>query len=136
MWEYLDSQGRPGLGITTSLCHGWSAGPTAELSKYVLGAMPTRPGWVEFKVAPLTLGLKAAEGKVPIPGGSIKVKWAFDDQGLLTVAISSPSGTTGTLHLPLIPTTTSLFEINGVNQTSTTFEIKGGVPFEMKQTRK
>ncbi|KAI0975221.1 Six-hairpin glycosidase-like protein [Xylaria arbuscula] len=139
MWEYLDSQGRPGFGITTSLCHGWSAGPTAELSKYVLGAMPMRPGWAEFKLAPLTLGLKAAEGRVPISGGSIDVKWAFDDQDLLSIAVSAPSGTIGTLHLPrllLVPPTSSVFEINGVTQNGTTFEITGGAVFELKQTRK
>jgi hypothetical protein len=139
MWEYLDSEGRPGLGITTSLCHGWSAGPTAELSKYVLGATPTRPGWAEFKVAPLTLRLKAAEGKVPISGGSIDVKWAFDNQGLWSIAVSSPSGKTGTLYLPrplLVPPSSSVFEVNGVRQNGTAFEITGGTVFELKQTRK
>ncbi|RWA04357.1 hypothetical protein EKO27_g10754 [Xylaria grammica] len=136
MWEYLDSEGRPGLGTTTSLCHGWSAGPTAELSKYVLGAMPTRPGWAEFKVAPLTLGLKAAEGSVPTTRGSINVKWSFDDQGLLRLVVDTPLGTKGTLYLPrplLVSATSSIFEVNGVAQNSTSFKITGGAHLELKQ---
>lgn len=43
-WEMLDQEGRPGLKLSTSLFHGWAVGPTAELSKYVLGAMPKEPG--------------------------------------------------------------------------------------------
>ncbi|KAI0110934.1 Six-hairpin glycosidase-like protein [Nemania sp. FL0031] len=136
MWEYVDAEGRPGLGITTSLCHGWSAGPTAELSKYVLGVMPTRPGWVEFRIAPLTLGLKAAEGKVPTIKGSIYVKWDFDERGLLSVVVDAPGGTRGTIYLPeplLVPAASSTFEINLVAQNETSFEITGGVRLELKQ---
>ncbi|KAJ8122811.1 hypothetical protein ONZ43_g1087 [Nemania bipapillata] len=139
MWEYLDSEGRPGLGITTSLCHGWSAGPTAELSKYVLGARPTRPGWAEFKVAPLTLGLKAAKGKVPTANGSIDVNWSFDDQGLLNVVVDASLGMRGKLYLPeplLVPAASSTFRVNGVVQDNTTFEITGGEKLVLTQTCK
>ncbi|KAJ8130420.1 hypothetical protein O1611_g3211 [Lasiodiplodia mahajangana] len=136
MWEYLDAEGRPGLGITTSLCHGWSAGPTAELSKYVLGVIPTRPGWAEFKVAPLTLGLKTAEGKVPTSKGSICVRWSFDEQDLLSIVVDAPAGTKGTLYLPeplLVPAALSTFELNGIAQNKTSFEIAGGTLLELKQ---
>nr|XP_036575848.1 alpha-l-rhamnosidase [Colletotrichum truncatum]KAF6782491.1 alpha-l-rhamnosidase [Colletotrichum truncatum] len=44
-WETLDPDGTPGLGLSTSLCHGWAAGPTAELSKHVLGVQPAAPGF-------------------------------------------------------------------------------------------
>lgn len=40
MWELLDVNGTSGLGDTTSLCHAWSSEPTADLSRYVLGAQP------------------------------------------------------------------------------------------------
>ncbi|KAJ5521384.1 hypothetical protein N7527_005499 [Penicillium freii] len=36
-WETLTSDGLPGLGDGTSMCHAWSSGPTAELSRNVLG---------------------------------------------------------------------------------------------------
>jgi hypothetical protein len=51
-WETLDASGRPAFGVHTSLCHAWAAGPTAELSRFVLGAQPTKPGWGEWLVSP------------------------------------------------------------------------------------
>ncbi|PSN58595.1 glycoside hydrolase family 78 protein, partial [Corynespora cassiicola Philippines] len=59
-WETLDENGGPGLGAITSLCHAWGAGPTGELSFYVLGIQPVKPGFREWQVSPLTLGLQWA----------------------------------------------------------------------------
>lgn len=136
-WETLDEDGRPGLGITTSLCHGWSAGPTAELSKYVLGAAPTRPGWAEFQVAPLTLGLCSAKGRIPLVDGVVRVDWAFGSDGLLTMAVDAPAGTTGTVSLPrpmLVPAERSSIAVNGVIQNGTTFPVMGGTSITLVQS--
>lgn len=136
-WETLDQAGRPGLGITTSLCHGWAAGPSAELTKYVLGATPTKPGWAEFQVAPLTLGLRSARGKIPLVDGIVGVEWAFDSNGLLTMTVDAPMGTTGTVNLPspmLIPADQSEFIINGVIKKGRSFEVVGGNAFTLVQS--
>ncbi|KAK7705532.1 hypothetical protein SLS64_007899 [Diaporthe eres] len=136
-WETLDQAGRPGLGITTSLCHGWSAGPTAELTKYVLGATPTKPGWAEFRVAPLTLGLRSAKGRVPLVDGVVEVDWAFDSDGLLTMTVDAPEGKTGTVNLPspmLIPAEQSVITANGVVGAGLSFEVAGGTSLTLVQS--
>ncbi|KAL3482981.1 Six-hairpin glycosidase [Aspergillus germanicus] len=99
-WEVLNEDGTPGLGLGTSLCHAWAAGPTADLSRYVLGIAPVTAGFREWKVEPQTLDLDWAEGRHPVPQGAIGVKWRFDDDGLLKMTVTSPHGTNGTVHLP------------------------------------
>lgn len=100
-WETLNPDGTPGLGLVTSLCHGWGAGPTAELSRHILGAQPIKPGYQEWKVEPMTLGLSWAKGRVPTAHGPIQVQWKFVS-GLLQMKVRGPrSGNTrGTIHLP------------------------------------
>ncbi|KAK1148196.1 hypothetical protein N8T08_010841 [Aspergillus melleus] len=99
-WEVLNEDGTPGLGLGTSLCHAWAAGPSADLSRYVLGIAPVTPGFREWKVEPQTLDLDWAEGKHPVPQGAIGTKWRFDDEGLLKMTVTSPHGTNGTVYLP------------------------------------
>lgn len=100
MWETLDIDGTPGLGDSTSLCHAWSSGPTADLSQYVLGIQPVSPGFGEWKVQPQTLGLDWAKGEYPVPQGKIKAHWRFDGSDLLHMDVTAPEGTNGTVHLP------------------------------------
>ncbi|KAH9895455.1 Six-hairpin glycosidase-like protein [Xylariomycetidae sp. FL2044] len=136
-WETLDQDGRPGLGLATSLCHGWSAGPTAELTKYVLGATPTKPGWAQFKIAPLTLGLTSARGRVPLVGGQIDVDWSYSADGLLSMTVDAPSGTTGTLSLPTLRVSGehSLFTVDGQAVNGSTFTVTGGTTFSLRQVQ-
>ena len=115
-WETLDQEGRPAFGLTTSLCHGWAAGPTAELSKFVLGATPTVPGWKEFQVAPQTLGLRSAAGQLPTTHGAVKVEWQFGEDDLLTFVVEAPAHLKGQVFLPhplLIAANESSFLVNG-----------------------
>ena len=58
-----------------SLCHGFSATPTWQLSAHALGITPTRPGFAAFAVDPNPGGLAAAKGVVPTPHGPIAVDW-------------------------------------------------------------
>lgn len=128
LWETLDQDGRPGLGLVTSLCHGWAAGPTAELTKYVLGATPMVPGWREFKIAPQTLGLRFAKGRVPTGLGVINVEWQFDEENLLEMIIEAPEELQGTVHLPrdlLVAEEETLFTVNGLEETAP-FVMQGG----------
>ncbi|KAH7150278.1 Six-hairpin glycosidase-like protein [Dactylonectria estremocensis] len=138
-WETLDQDGRPGLGLVTSLCHGWAAGPTAELSKFVLGATPSQPGWTEFKIAPLTLGLTFSNGRLPSKKGNVDVSWQFDSDGLLTMIVEAPIGTKGTVMLPqplLVTADESKFFVNGNEQASLEFEMVGGKRFHLTQSYK
>ncbi|KAL3428751.1 Six-hairpin glycosidase-like protein [Aspergillus tetrazonus] len=99
-WEVLNEDGTPGLGLGTSLCHAWAAGPTADLNRYVLGITPITPGFKEWKVEPQTLDLTWAEGRHPVPQGAIGVKWRFSQDGLLQMTVTSPPRTKGIVYLP------------------------------------
>ncbi|GCB22969.1 hypothetical protein AAWM_05854 [Aspergillus awamori] len=99
-WEVLDSDGTPGLDIGTSLCHAWSAGPTADLSRFILGVQPVTPGFRQWQVAPQSFELGWAEGKYPTPQGALSVKWSFGKNGFVQMQVNSPSGTNGTVYLP------------------------------------
>jgi hypothetical protein len=136
-WETLDRNGRPGLGLSTSLCHGWAAGPTAELTHLVLGAVPQTPGWRTFRIAPSTLGLAYARGRVPTPNGAVEVDWRFDQDNMLTMTVQAPTGTKGTVYLPrplLQSDEDTVFKVNGKVQTEP-FSIEGGREIMIKQTR-
>lgn len=137
-WETLDSEGRPGLGFMTSLCHGWAAGPTAELSRYVLGVTPIQPGWSRFSVAPVTLGLGSASGSIPTPMGNINVQWRFEEDDMLNMEIIAPAGLVGTVTLPnalRVPADVSNFTLNGKPITGRVFEVKGGCKIVVEQAR-
>jgi hypothetical protein len=99
MWETLNPDGTPGLGAGTSLCHGWGAGPTAELNKYVLGVQPLSPGFEKWHVKSMTLGLTSAKGRQPTPRGVIDVAWSFDKDGLLRMEVDGPESG-GEIYLP------------------------------------
>lgn len=137
-WETLTLDGGPGLGDATSLCHAWSSGPTAELTRHVLGIQAVAPAYREWRVLPQSLGLKWAKGSQPTPYGSITVDWLYDDNELLTMSIFSPSGTNGTFSLPLPlrqsnATGTVVALANGQLVSGSTFEINGGEVFELTQ---
>lgn len=134
-WETLDPLGAPGLGSKTSLCHAWAAGPTAELSSNVLGIQPVKPGFREWRVVPQTLGLEWAKGKVPVPAGQIAVAWNFTD-GLVTISVESPAGTTGTVFLPFPLQTAAnqtVLKLNGEVVTGDGFAVEGGETFVLTQ---
>ncbi|RTE76879.1 hypothetical protein BHE90_008633 [Fusarium euwallaceae] len=139
-WETLNPDGTPGLGLVTSLCHGWGAGPTAGLSRHVLGVKPVKPGYREWEVKPMTLGLSWAKGRVPTTHGSIQVQWKFVS-GLLHMKVRGPSGgnTHGIVHLPK-PLLTSLdktvITVNGKVMSGTTFTVRSGQEVTIKQIKK
>lgn len=123
-WETLNPDGTPGLGLGTSLCHGWAAGPTAELSSHVLGVKPAKPGFVEWVVKPMTLGLEYARGKQRTERGDIVVDWKFDDAGLLRMNVTGPQG--GLVYLPepmLVSLNESSITVNGVAATASDFPV-------------
>lgn len=137
-WETLTLDGKPGLGDATSLCHAWSSGPTAELTRHVLGIQAVAPAYREWQVVPQSLGLQWARGIQPTPYGSITVDWRYDEVGLLAMNVFSPRGTNGIVNLP-IPlrksnaTGTVVTLVNGQLVSGSIFAVVDGEPFELLQ---
>ena len=137
-WETLNATGLPALGRTTSLCHGWAAGPTGELSEHVLGVSAVKPGYKEWRVAPMTLGLAWARGRLPVPGGEISVAWNATSDAIHRLEVQSPIGTSGTVVVPLSDGNGSMrasFYVNGQDVSGNgTFRLTGGEPFVLTYT--
>jgi alpha-L-rhamnosidase len=103
-WELIAPTGAPGFGSYTSLAHGWASGATADLSQYVLGVQPSRPGYRAWLVQPHPGSLTWAEGNVPTPSGTITVRWAQSPtSGAFSLRVSAPKGTAGNISVP-VPT--------------------------------
>jgi hypothetical protein len=75
LWESFDP--------TASLCHGFSASPTYQLSRRVLGVSAAAPGFARISLAPDLADLDAAEGVVPTVAGDVEVKLARDGKGFI-----------------------------------------------------
>ena len=133
-WETLSTTGRPGLGDSTSLCHAWASAPTGELSRHVLGIQVVSPGFSEWVITPQTLGLEWAKGTHPTPYGSLIVSWAFDAQGKLSMNVTSPVGTNGTVNLPSpMRIWNSTVLVNGKGVLGSSFTVVGGKVFNLTQ---
>ncbi|MBN3854068.1 hypothetical protein G3N59_11820 [Paraburkholderia sp. Ac-20340] len=99
VWEALGTDGAP-VSAQTSLAHGWASGPTAALSRYVLGVRPAAAGFKQWLIKPQTGDLQWAVGTVPTPYGAVSVKWGRPRGGAFRIDVTVPSGTTGTIALP------------------------------------
>lgn len=65
-----------------SLCHSWSSSPVQWISKYVMGVIPTAPGYASMEFAPHAVGgLTRCIGAVPTPQGIVQVDWFTDKDG-------------------------------------------------------
>ncbi|PVH75255.1 glycoside hydrolase family 78 protein [Cadophora sp. DSE1049] len=135
-WEALTANGEPGLGASTSLCHAWSSAPTGELSRNVLGIQAVMPGFSQWRVAPQTLGLTWANGTHPTPHGDLAVSWAMSAEGKFGMNVSSPSGTNGTVSIPLLlqsQSNNTMWMVNGKLVAGTSFPVIGGEVFNLTQ---
>jgi alpha-L-rhamnosidase len=59
---------------SASLCHGFSASPTYQLSRRVLGVGAGEPGFATIDIAPDLADLEYAEGVVPTAVGDVEVQ--------------------------------------------------------------
>lgn len=84
----------------TSHAHGWSTGPTFALTFYVVGLQIIEPQGSAWTLAPKLSGLSAAEGGFTTPLGWFGASWEINDRRNITLTISTPLGTRGTVELP------------------------------------
>ncbi|WP_370479752.1 alpha-L-rhamnosidase-related protein [Tamlana flava] len=62
------------VGYRHSLCHGWASGPTAWLSRYVLGVHVVDPGCKKIVIEPHLSDLNWVEGTFPTPYGLLELR--------------------------------------------------------------
>ncbi len=74
---------------TASLCHGFSASPTYQLSRRVLGVFPSHPGFDKVGLSPDLVDLEYADGVVPTRNGDVQVRLERTGEGFVAKAHSS-----------------------------------------------
>ena len=79
-------------GFRHSLCHGWASGPTAWLSRYLLGVEVVEPGFKKVRITPHLGNLKWVEGTFPTPYGVIQIKHTKGADGKVVSDIQVPEG--------------------------------------------
>jgi Bacterial alpha-L-rhamnosidase C-terminal domain/Bacterial alpha-L-rhamnosidase 6 hairpin glycosidase domain len=105
LWEKVSATG--GVAVKTgtdpidnnSLAHGWSSGPTWQLSQYVLGPAPVGPGYHTWTVEPHVGDLNWAKGQVPTPYGPLGVSWGKSTHEF-RLQVNAPTQTSGIVDLP------------------------------------
>ena len=79
-------------GFRHSLCHGWASGPTAWLSRHVLGVQVLEPGCKKVLIEPHLGNLKWVEGTFPTPHGDIRIRHEIGVDGRVKSDIQAPEG--------------------------------------------
>ena len=79
-------------GFRHSLCHGWASGPTAWLSRHVLGVEVVEPGFKKVRIVPNLGNLNWVEGTFPTPLGVIKIRHEKGQDGKIRSDIQVPEG--------------------------------------------
>ncbi|KEY72227.1 hypothetical protein S7711_00226 [Stachybotrys chartarum IBT 7711] len=105
-WEYVNQQGKPGLGLFTSLSHPWGGAPTYILTEWMAGiqAAKNREGfgyehWVINPQIGMHIGLKEVRSKVVTAfGGYLEVHWRIVATDM-EVVILAPNITSGIFKL-------------------------------------
>ena len=80
------------VGFRHSFCHGWAGGPTAWLSKNILGVTPMAAGCAKVKISPNLGRLTWVEGTYPTPKGPIHVRCDKQPDGTLKTVFKLPPG--------------------------------------------
>jgi hypothetical protein len=96
-----------------SLAHTGGALPAYVLSTYVLGVMPTGPGFERCAIHPRTADLDWAKGVMPAPQGDIQVAWTKEN-GTLSLDVQIPEGVEAEVVLERDPEARQTILHNGV----------------------
>ncbi len=92
LWESFDP--------TASFCHGFSASPTYQLSRRVLGIAPAAPGFATIEASPDLADLEHASGVVPTTRGDIEAELERDGDSFIA-RYRTPAGASVTVRPPL-----------------------------------
>ncbi|QGQ98689.1 alpha-L-rhamnosidase [Paenibacillus psychroresistens] len=79
-------------GFRHSLCHGWASGPTAWMTRYVLGIHIVEAGCKTIRIEPHLGNLDWVEGTFPTPQGIVYVKHVKGADGKIQTEYKAPSG--------------------------------------------
>ncbi|MDE6193442.1 MAG: alpha-L-rhamnosidase [Muribaculaceae bacterium] len=79
-------------GFRHSLCHGWASGPTAWMSRHVLGVEVLDPGCTKVRINPHLGDLEWVEGTYPTPQGEIKISHRRKADGSIDTKVEAPKG--------------------------------------------
>jgi len=101
-WEGIGTNGSMYEGAYTSAAHGWSTGVVPALTNYVLGIIPTGPGFETWSFKPMPGDVTWASGQVPTPSGALSVNWTVEasDGAAFEVDLGVPTGTVGNVSVP------------------------------------
>ena len=75
-----------------SLCHGWASGPTAWLTRHVLGVQVLEPGCKKLRIEPHLCDLQWVEGDFPTPYGVVHIRHTKDAGGKVKTDVKAPKG--------------------------------------------
>jgi hypothetical protein len=107
-WEGYRTDGSSDYGGSyISAAHGWSAGPTATLTFYVLGIQPDADGGPAYDLVPHPGKLKHVEGQLTTPAGVITQSYDSDGS-IFRSRYSAPAGALRTVAAPTFGRTVRL----------------------------
>lgn len=98
---FRSDRGYAGDASYVSHSHGWSTGPTAALTNYVLGLSITTPLGVTWTLAPQFGDLCSVEGGFMTPLGRFCASWKRRTDWY-SLSFSVPKGTRGNVTLPFV----------------------------------
>ena len=78
------------VGFRHSLCHGWSSGVAAYMSRYLLGVNVKEPGCKKIEITPHMGDLKFIEGTYPTPYGVVQLRHEIDENGKCSTSCIAP----------------------------------------------
>jgi hypothetical protein len=107
MWEGIGTSGLPYEAAYTSLSHGWSTGIVPVLTNYVLGVIPTGPGFSTWSIKPMPGDVQWANGQVPTPNGPINVNWNNSQD--FALSLNAPTASSGAVWVPVSNSSTPVY---------------------------
>ena len=78
-------------GFRCSLAHGWASGPTAWMSRHILGIQIEEAGCRHLRIDPHLGDLDWVEGTYPTPFGPVQVRHEKKPDGSLRSTITKPA---------------------------------------------
>lgn len=99
-----------------SQSHGWGAAGLDGYVRYILGIRPTKPGYEEVQIKPLSFGAKlpSASGKIPTDRGEIFVAWQRSAERY-AITVSLPVNVTSFVHVPKGASANNTVRVDGTN---------------------